>query len=64
MSEEKRLLLHQKAGETYSQRVAIGEIIIDSENQRERGRLGGLNNKDKPKSKSHKAAISKSLKRG
>ena len=61
MSEEKRKDLHRKAGETLSSKVKNGEISVDVDRLREIGAKGGRANAGRPKSESHKQALSKSL---
>jgi hypothetical protein len=59
MSEEKRSELHRKAGNTLSAKIESGEIMIDLNRLKEISRKGGLANAGKPKSLSHRQAISK-----
>ncbi len=66
MSEEKRKEMHKKAGETYSKRVASGEITYSDEQIEQRRRAGALSRPSlvgRKKSEEHKKALSESLKR-
>ncbi len=61
MSEEKRAALHAKSGQTYSDRVKSGEIVIDPEIQRQNAR-GGKGCK-KRRTAEHNKKISEALRR-